>query len=259
MAEKFVEITTSENYQLNRREIIDKTKYKSDFVGYRPTSMVTVNGTSPFNISIPREDVHSNVRDSYLHLSVKVNKNVDDTRYADDDNRQPNNLFGISLFREISLKSFGTKVLESIDNVYIASLMYKLLSDNEEDMMINYRKDSGDGTAIDATKRDRLNNDTPEKGTIFTRIYLKDIFGYVAHLDKINYVMGYTLTMKRADVGNSIYNTMPAVVIGGGAASIDNVAAKITIEDIVWYVRHDTPSFDNIALVNEHILAKNNT
>ena len=57
MAENFVQITTSENYQLDRPEIIDKTKYKSDFVAYRPTSMVSVNGTSPFNIVIPKEDV----------------------------------------------------------------------------------------------------------------------------------------------------------------------------------------------------------
>ena len=32
--------------------------------------------------------------------------------------------------------------------------------------------------------------------------------------------------------------------------------AQIEIKDIGWYVRHDTPSFGNIALVNEHILAK---
>ena len=52
--------------------------------------------------------------------------------------------------------------------------------------------------------------------------------------------------MKHADSGNSIYRT-----IGD--------EAKIDIKDIVWYVRHDTPSFDNIALVNEHILAKKTT
>ena len=236
---------------MDRAEIIDKTKFKSDFVAYRPTSMVAVNGTSPFNIFIPREDVYSDVRDSYIDLEVEIVKNADNSRYADGNAIQPNNLFGISLFREMSLKSFGSKVLETIDNVYIASLMYKLLSDNEEDMMINYRKDSGNGRAIDTTKRDRLINDTPEKGTIFTRIYLKDIFGYVAHLDKINYGMGYTLILKRADVGNSIYNT-----IAGDAAASN---AKITIKDFVWYVRHDTPSFNNISLVNEQILAKNNT
>ena len=256
MAENFVQITTSENYQLDRPEIIDKTKYKSDFVAYRPTSMVAVNGTSPFNIVIPREDVYSDPRDSYIELEVEIVKNTPPVppatdRYANGDNIQPNNLFGISLFREMSLKSFGSKVLETIDNVYIASLMYKLLSDNEEDMMIIYRKDSGDGTEIDETKRDRLINDTPEKGTVFTRIYLKDVLGYIAHLDKVNYGLGYTLTMKRADIGQSIYNT-----IAGDAAASD---AKIEIKDIAWYVRHDTPSFDNISLVNGHILAKKNT
>ena len=212
MTEKFLEITTLENYQLDRPEIIDKTKYKSDFVAYRPTSMVAVNGTSPFNIFIPRKDVYSDPRGSYIELEVEIVKNAppvppETDRYADGDNMQPNNLFGISLFREMSLKSFGSKVLETIDNVYIASLMYKLLSDNEEDMMINYKKEESE--AIDTTKRNRLINDTPEKGTIFTRIYLKDIFGYIAHLDKISYGMGYTLTRKRADVGNSLYNLMP--------------------------------------------------
>ena len=220
--------------------------------------MVVVNGTSPFNIFIPREDVYSDPRD--IELEVEIVKNAPPAppatdRYANGAAIQPNNLFGISLFRERSLKSFGSKVLETIDNVYIASLMYKLLSDNEEYMMINYRRDSGNGTIIDETKRDRLIDDTPEKGTIFTRIYLKDVFGYMAHLDKINYGMGYTLTLKRADVGNSIYNA----IAPAGGADVATVAAKITINDIVWYVRHDTPSFNNISLVNEHILAKNNT
>ena len=33
-----------------------------------------------------------------------------------------------------------TRKLEDVENVYLASLMYKLLSDNEEDMMIVYKK-----------------------------------------------------------------------------------------------------------------------
>ena len=81
---------------------------------------------------------------------------------------------------------------------------------------------------------------------MFVRVYLKDVFGLIAHLDKINYGLGNTLTMKRADAGNSIYRT-----------TADE--AKYEIKDIVWYVGHDTPSSDNIAFVNEHILAMKNT
>ena len=144
----------------------------------------------------------------------------------------------------MSLSSFGSKKLETVDHVYLASLMYKLLSDNEEDMMIIYRKETTG--AIDNVKRNRMLNDNDEKGTIFTRVYLKDVFGFIRHLDKINFGLGYTLTMKRANSGNSIYRTIGDV-------------AKVEIKDIVWYVRHDTPSFDNISLVNEHILQKKNT
>ena len=75
----------------------------------------------------------------------------------------------------MALYSFGNKKLEDVENVYLASLMYKLLSDNEEDMMCVYKKELTN--AIDTTKRNRLLNDTDEKGTIFVRVYLKDVFG----------------------------------------------------------------------------------
>ena len=142
------------------------------------------------------------------------------------------------------LSSFGSKKLETVDHVYLASLIYKFLSDNEEDMMIIFKKETE--SAIDPVKRNRMLNDNDEKGTIFTRVYLKDVFGFIRHLDKINFGLGYTLTMKRADSGNSIYRTL------GEEAKVEN-------KDSIWYVRHDTPSFDNISLVNEHILSKKNT
>ena len=73
---------------------------------------------------------------------------------------QPNNLFGICLFRQMALYSFGNKKLEDVDNVYLASLMYKLLSDNEEDMMCVYKKEEpiliDEAIPIDETKRNRL-------------------------------------------------------------------------------------------------------
>ena len=52
MATNFIEITTSEKFQLDRPEMIDKTLLKSDFMPYRPHSQAGINDTAPFNITI---------------------------------------------------------------------------------------------------------------------------------------------------------------------------------------------------------------
>ena len=64
MASNFVEVTTSENYQLDRPEKIDKTLLKSDFMPDRPHSIAGINDTAPFNITISRQDAFIDIRDS---------------------------------------------------------------------------------------------------------------------------------------------------------------------------------------------------
>ena len=100
MATNFVEITTSDNYQVDKPEMIDRTLIKSDYVQYRPTTN-DFNSNAPFRILIPREDVFIDIRDSYLEIEAKIEKKNDNTLYADGNDVQPNDLFGISLFREM--------------------------------------------------------------------------------------------------------------------------------------------------------------
>ena len=85
MENKFVEITQPDNFQLDTADFIDRTKLKSDFVSYRPSSLVAVSGTAPFNITIPTEDVYAYLRDSYLDLEVQLVKNADDSLYPYND------------------------------------------------------------------------------------------------------------------------------------------------------------------------------
>ena len=72
MATNFIEITTSENFQLDRVEMIDKTLLKSDFIPYRPHSIAGINDTAPFNITISRQDAFIDIRDSYLEMEVQI-------------------------------------------------------------------------------------------------------------------------------------------------------------------------------------------
>ena len=76
MATNFIEVTTSENFQLDRPEMIDKTLLKSDFIPYRPHSIAGINDTAPFNITISRQDAFIDIRDSYLEMEVQIVHNV---------------------------------------------------------------------------------------------------------------------------------------------------------------------------------------
>ena len=110
-------------------------------------------------------------------------------------------------------------------------------------MITIYRKATT--ATIDTTKRNRMPSDTPEKGTLFVRIYLKIVFGFIRHLDKNHfwitvYSNNYTSQRRKQTL-------------------LQNERAKVAIKDFVWYLRHDAPSFDNIPLVYEHIRSKKNT
>ena len=61
----------------------NRTKIKSDYIAYRLTSFVAVNGNSPFSIIIPRKDVFADTRDSYLEVKTQTVKRADDSLYAD--------------------------------------------------------------------------------------------------------------------------------------------------------------------------------
>ena len=94
--------------------MIDKTLLKSDFMPYRPHSIAGINDTAPFNVTISRQDAFIDIHDSYLEIEVHIVKNANPlpdppTRYVDNDAIQPNNLFGISLFRQMSYIVSGTK------------------------------------------------------------------------------------------------------------------------------------------------------
>ena len=220
---------------------MDKPIHKIDFIKYSPSSLATINNNNS-NISIifPREDAYICLQNSYISLEFEVLKN-DDTRYADGDQISLVNFGPVALFSEAKLTTSSGKHLEKVDNLHPISLMYKLLTSNQQTSQLTYGFEESQ-----VTGRQELTNNKTEKGTFFVRIRLSDIFGF-ADQEKITYGLGYSLTLKRNN------NHDPIIRDNG----VD--AAKIVIKDISWYIPHYTPSMENQQLVMDQILDKDPT
>ena len=227
-----------ELFSLKNKYAMDKPIHKIDFIKYSPSSLATINNNnSNTSIIFPIEDAYICSQNSYISLEFEVLKN-DDTRYADGDQISLVNFGPVALFSEAKLTTSSGKHLEKVDNLHPISLMYKLLTSNQQTSQLMYGFEKSQ-----ATRRQELTNNKTEKGTFFVRIKLTDIFGF-ADQEKITYRLGYTLTLKRNNNNDSIIRDN----------GVD--AAKINIKDISWYIPHYTPSMENQQLVMDQILDK---
>ena len=227
-----------ELFSLKNKYAMDKPIQKFDFNKYSPSSLATINNkTSNISIIFPREDAYICLQNSYISLEIEVLK-TDDTRYADGYQISLVNFGPVALFSEAKLTTSSGKHLEKVDNLHPISLMYKLLTSNQQTSQLMYGFEESQ-----ATRRQELTNNKTEKGTFFVRIKLTDIFGF-ADQEKTTYGLGYTLTLKRNN------NNDPIIRDNG----VD--AAKINIKDISWYIPHYVPSLENQQLVMDQILDK---
>ena len=188
-----------EIFSLKNKYAMDKPIHKIDFIKYSPSSLATINNNNS-NISIifPREDAYICLQNSYTSLEFEVLKN-DDTRHADGDQIRVVNFGPVALFSEAKLTTRSGKHLEKVDNLHPISLMYKLLTSNQQTSQLMYGFEESQ-----ATRRQELTTNKTEKETFFVRIRLSDIFGF-ADQEKITYGLGYTLTLKRNNNNDTHY------------------------------------------------------
>ena len=246
---------TSSMFDLSGRDgyIIDRSLLKKDFIQYNPDSMSTINDpTTLIRFNIPRANAYINLHDSYLELEFDVTKAADGSRYGNDNTAAANdialvNLGPVAVLREVKLSSSAGKTIEHVENVYQATLIYKMLSSglHEKDQSIGVVSDIVGDQINDSRKRRLINGTT--QGNIFMRINLRDVLGFVDKQDKVTYGFGYSLELKRVSSDNALLRN----------AGADE--ARLNVKDIKWYVSHYTPSIENQNLVAEHVLAKKNT
>ena len=149
-----------ELFSLKNKYAMDKPIHKIDFIKYSPSSLATINN-SKSNISIifPREDAYICLQNSFISLEFEVLKN-DNTRCADGDESSLVNFGPAALFSEAKLVTSSSKHLEKVDNLHPISLMYKLLTSNQQTSQLMYRFEESQ-----ATRRQELATNKTEKGT----------------------------------------------------------------------------------------------
>ena len=176
---------------------------------------------------------------SYLELNFDVLHAATNNRYVDADDIWLINIAAIALFSSFKLTTSSGKQLENIDHAHIVLLMYKLLT----------LRGGSDGLSIgfdrDRNRRKReLTNNKNIKGKYHMRIYLKDIFGFTQHQDKVTYGLGYKLTLTR-NSDNAVLNKTNATAIG-----------KIKFNSIEGFVPHYTASLKEQGILMKQITDK---
>ena len=214
-------------YPSKSKYILEKPIHKIDFIKYSPSSLAKVNNAnSNVSLSLPREDAYICLQNSYISVEFRGLKNYD-KRYTDGDEIILVNFGPVALFSEAKLVTSLGKHMEKVDNLQRNCLVYKILTSQQQTSQLMY------GFEESVTiRRQELTNHKTEKGTIFVRIKLINLFG-VADQEKITYGLGYTLTLKRN-------NNNDAIIRG---AAVD--AAKVVVRDISWYIHHYVPSLEN--------------
>ena len=138
---------------------MDKPIHKIDFIKYSPSSLATINNNNSNISSLPREDAYICLQNSFISLEFEVLKN-DDTNYADGDQIRLVNFGPVALFSEAKLVTSSGKHLEKVDNLHPISLMYKLLTSNQQTSQLIYGFEDSENT-----RRLELTNHKTEKGT----------------------------------------------------------------------------------------------
>ena len=185
---------------------------------------------------MPREDAYIFLQTSYISVQFEVLKN-ENTRYAIGDEKSLVNFGPVALFSEAKLTTSSGNHLEKVYNLHPICLMYKFLTSQQQTSQLIF----GFEESV-AIRRQELTYHKTEKGTFFGRKKLKDLFGF-ANQEKINYILGNTLTLKRNNNKDPITRT----------TAVD--AAKVVVKDIscIFHI-HYVPSIENQQLVLNQIL-----
>ena len=220
--------------------------HKSKIIKYKPNNLATMNTVNiNINIILNREENHLNLRDSYLEIEFVVSNDAGGV-FAKDANIRLVNYGMMALFSSIKLETSGGRTIEYIDHGHPNLLMYKILTSTGDEYESGFVRNQGNRDS--QLKGDHI---AAQRGHMYMMIKMSDLFGFVNDLEKIIYVLGFKLILKRNNNDRALFR----VNANPGAVANDS---NIEIRDISWCVPSIDPSKDNRIIVQKVLNKKNN-
>ena len=191
--------------------------HKSKIIKYKPNNLVTMNTVNTnINIILNREENNLNLCDSYLEIEFVVSNDAGGV-LANDANIRLVNYGMMALFSSIKLETSGGRTIEYIDHCHPNLLMYKLLTSTDDEYESGFIRNINNRDS--QRKNDHI---AAERGHMYMMIKMSDLFGFLNDLEKIIYVLGFKLLLKRNNNDRALYrvNANPGAVANDGNIEI---------------------------------------
>ena len=207
------------NFNLDTTYGYNNDIHKSKIIKCKPNNLAAMNSINT-NISIilNRVENHLNLHDSYLEFVVSDNAVG---AFANDANNRLVNYKVMALFSSIKIETSGGRTIEYIDHCHLNLLMYKLLTNTDDENESGFVRNQGN-------RDSQLNVDyiVAERGHMYMMIKMSDLFGFVNYLEKIIYGLGFKLILKRSNNDRALYtvNANPGAVANDGNIDIRDIS-----------------------------------
>ena len=157
--------------------------HKNKILKYKPNNLASMNTVNTYiNFILHREENQLNIGDSYLEIVFVVSDDAGGV-FIDNVNIRLVIYGMMALFSSVKLETSGGSTIEYIDHCHPNLLMYRFLTSTDNEYEIVFVRNQG--------KRDsQLKGDhaAAERGHMYIRVQMSDLFGFVNDLEKIIWV-----------------------------------------------------------------------
>ena len=168
------------NFNLDTTYGFNNDIHISKIIKYKPNNLATMNTVNTnIKIILNREENHLILPDSYLEIEFVVSDDAGGV-FANNANIRLVNYGMMAFVSSVKFETSGGRTIEFIDHCHPNLLMYKLLTNTDDEYDSGFVRDQGNRDS--QIQGDHI---AAERGHMYMMIQMTDLFGFVNDLEKI--------------------------------------------------------------------------